>query len=59
MAGLGTGNLVLPVSDPAFKSLSLHLLADLLQEKDALLMFGSAFHLKKIFSKKECKEKIS
>lgn len=52
MAGLRTGNLVLPVSDPAFKSLSLHLLAELLQEKDALLMFGSAFHPKKIFSKK-------
>lgn len=59
MTGLGTGNLVLPVSDPTVKSLSLLLLAELLQEKDALLMFGSAFHLKRIFSKKECKDKIS
>lgn len=53
----GNWNLVLPVSDPAFKNLSLHLLAELLQEKDALLMFGTAFHLKKYFPKRNVKRR--
>lgn len=35
----------------AFRSLLVHLVAELLQEKDALLMFGSTFYLKKILSR--------